>query len=110
MNKTPTLPTDADVLRAFAADDARDRERMAVAKAHTPAFAKRLSGLGNVRLGRRFDSHRYTCPECGRSKFFGSNFLGTRHVVCDGIRFITIADRMADIRAAGVDVSLELAR
>ena len=52
----------------------------------------------------------FKCPGCARRGRFNKNFLGTRHVVCDGSKFSLVADRFADLRAAGIDFRREAER
>jgi len=33
---------------------------------------------------------KFTCPGCGRSTWQALNFLGTRKLVCDGVKFTKV--------------------
>jgi hypothetical protein len=54
---------------------------------HTPTQCKR-DAQQTVYVGRGWKA-LFRCPACGRVKWQHLNFLGSRRLVCDGIKFTT---------------------
>ena len=55
-----------------------------VGRRHDPATCQRVGGL-EQRYSFRNWSDRFKCPECGNSRRFSINFLGSRKLICDGV-------------------------
>ena len=77
---------------------------------HVPAMCKKVPGTYDWAGSAKGQSHAFECPECRRRGRFNTNFLGSRHVVCDGSSFKRIPDSFAALREAGVDLRKEAFR
>ena len=84
-------------------------------ESHAPAMCKRVPGSerdvapGHSQRGCGWSS-AYKCPDCGNRGRFNTNFLGRRHVICNGNVFRKIPDRMPELVKAGVDLRREALR
>ncbi len=71
---------------------------------HTPTICVRDAGSYDMAGSAKGHSFAFECPECSRRGRFNTNFLGSRRVVCNGRRFLKVADEFGAIRDAGVSV------
>jgi len=64
--------------------DRKRQEAKAPRQPHEPTICN-VTGYGHYHYKNW--SHDFRCPSCGRVGRFSLNFLGQRHVMCDGTKF-----------------------
>ena len=81
-----TQPKEGTVFRNH---DARRSDEHTWDGKHKPAACKKINGSADFHT--KSWSFRFECPECGASRRYNTNFLGSRYrLVCDGDKIARI--------------------